>query len=117
MSAVWGTAESRGGVALRIQVDDEHSRAGWARAAAMLTVVVVLPTPPFWLATVMTRVASGRARAGREPGALPSQQHVLCRPGQRGRLIAIRVCQGWRYVTEVPWARESGRRGSLVGFT
>ena len=31
----------------------------WARAAATLTVVVVLPTPPFWLATVRTRVAAG----------------------------------------------------------
>ena len=25
----------------------------WASAAATLTVVVVLPTPPFWFATVM----------------------------------------------------------------
>ena len=32
----------------------------WARAAATLTVVVVLPTPPFWFATVMTRVWAGR---------------------------------------------------------
>ena len=30
-----------------------------ARAAAMFTVVVVLPTPPFWFATVRTRVSSG----------------------------------------------------------
>ncbi len=32
----------------------------WASAAATLTVVVVLPTPPFWFATVMTRVCAGR---------------------------------------------------------
>ena len=32
----------------------------WASAAATLTVVVVLPTPPFWLATVITRVRAGR---------------------------------------------------------
>ena len=32
----------------------------WARAAATLTVVVVLPTPPFWFATVSTRVRGGR---------------------------------------------------------
>ncbi len=32
----------------------------WARAAATLTVVVVLPTPPFWFATVITRVRGGR---------------------------------------------------------
>ena len=31
-----------------------------ASAAAMLTAVVVFPTPPFWLATVMIRVAVGR---------------------------------------------------------
>src|SRR5260221_8338226 len=32
----------------------------WASDAAMLTVVVVLPTPPFWLATTITRVLAGR---------------------------------------------------------
>src|SRR3954471_6109469 len=31
-----------------------------ASAAAMFTALVVLPTPPFWLATVSTRVPSGR---------------------------------------------------------
>src|SRR5450631_2461534 len=35
----------------------------WARAAARLTAVVVLPTPPFWLAIVMTRHAPGRGHA------------------------------------------------------
>jgi len=30
-----------------------------ASAAAMLTTLVVFPTPPFWFETVMTRVASG----------------------------------------------------------
>jgi hypothetical protein len=30
-----------------------------ARAAAILTAVVVLPTPPFWLATVKIRVFKG----------------------------------------------------------
>ena len=33
------------------------------RAAAILTVVVVLPTPPFWLATVKIRVEAGFAIA------------------------------------------------------
>ena len=44
----------------------------WARAAAMFTVDVVLPTPPFWLATTITRVAVGtrqrRAASGRRAG-------------------------------------------------
>ena len=35
----------------------------WASAAATLTVDVVLPTPPFWLATTNTRVSSGRGTA------------------------------------------------------
>src|SRR5436190_7739302 len=35
----------------------------WARAAARLTVLVVLPTPPFWLAMVMTRRSGGRGHA------------------------------------------------------
>jgi hypothetical protein len=33
-----------------------------ASAAAMLTTLVVLPTPPFWFDTVMTRVVSGRGQ-------------------------------------------------------
>ena len=37
----------------------------WASAAATLTVEVVLPTPPFWLATTTTRVRAGRASAAR----------------------------------------------------
>ena len=43
----------------------------WARAAARLTVVVVLPTPPFWLATTMTRVLrrAGQRRRARRSGA------------------------------------------------
>lgn len=40
-----------------------------ARAAARLTAVVVLPTPPFWFATVKTR-----RRAGRRSGG-----YVVCR--------------------------------------
>jgi hypothetical protein len=33
-----------------------------ASAAAMFTVVVVLPTPPFWFATTNTRVSAGLGR-------------------------------------------------------
>ena len=46
----------------------------WARAAARLTAVVVLPTPPFWLAIVITRQEPGRGhtRSGRfAPAGLP----------------------------------------------
>ena len=47
-----------------------------ARAAAMLTVVVVLPTPPFWLETVKIRVFSG---FGRLPAQQPLAALVLVR--------------------------------------
>jgi hypothetical protein len=39
------------GVALRIEVDQQHALADSARQAERLTAVVVLPTPPFWLVT------------------------------------------------------------------
>ena len=49
-----------------------------ASAAATLTVVVVLPTPPFWLATVSTRVD------GRSGEPAPSQGETPARVlGQR----------------------------------
>ena len=39
-------------VGLRIEIDDERRRPASARnQAARLTAVVVLPTPPFWLAS------------------------------------------------------------------
>ena len=68
-------AEGRGGVALGVEVDDEHLLPGWARAAATLTVVVVLPTPPFWLATTKTRVrlGPGHALASQPAGAASTE--------------------------------------------
>ena len=56
----------------------------WASAAPMFTVVVVLPTPPFWLATTITRVAGGRGKR-------------RCRAARRAR----KLCSA---------ARASGRR-------
>ena len=50
-----------------------------ASAAARLTVVVVLPTPPFWLATVRTARSAGRA-GGRSP-AWPAR--ARCTGGRR----------------------------------
>ena len=47
-----------------------------ASAAAMLTVVVVLPTPPFWLDTVKMRVFSG---LGSSPAEQPLPALVLVR--------------------------------------
>ena len=41
-------------VALRVHVDAQHAVARSANAAARFSVVVVLATPPFWLANAMT---------------------------------------------------------------
>src|SRR6185369_9578834 len=41
-------------------------RSAWARAAARLTLVVVLPTPPFWFTTASTRATSAPRRAEHE---------------------------------------------------
>lgn len=43
-------AHAAGRVALRIAVDKERLFSAAARDAARLIAVVVLPTPPFWLA-------------------------------------------------------------------
>ena len=45
------------------------------RAAARLTAVVVLPTPPFWLATVSTRGTGGRGHDSRAYGS-PSARRL-----------------------------------------
>ena len=76
----------RGGrVALRVQVDDEHPRAVLGQQAARLTAVVVLPTPPFWLAIVMTRQAAAGATAHAPvPRTRP-------RPGRPGRSAVRRA--------------------------
>ena len=42
------------GIALRIHVDQQDRQPGDGKAAARLTAVVVLPTPPFWFATART---------------------------------------------------------------
>lgn len=53
-------AQGRGGIALGSRSTTRTRAPCRASEAARLTVVVVLPTPPFWLATTMTRVRSGR---------------------------------------------------------
>ena len=54
--------EPRGGVALRVEVDDQDPVAELGEGRPRLTAVVLLPTPPFWLATAMIR--AGREAAG-----------------------------------------------------
>ena len=48
--------------------------------------MVVLPTPPFWLATTITRVASGRGRAWGEPADCGPARNARP-PGPAGRLV------------------------------
>src|SRR5690242_3176902 len=50
-----------------------------ARAAAMFTEVVVFPTPPFWLATVMTRVSDGRGHSRSPRFAMTSNAAAAAR--------------------------------------
>ena len=59
----------------------------WASAAATLTVVVVLPTPPFWLATTITRVASGRGIGGRAAGA-PERASTVCSAARASGVVS-----------------------------
>ena len=80
-------AQRGGGVALRVEVDHEHPLAELGQGGGELTVDVVLPTPPFWLATTITRVRAGRGMAGALPGAVPGQHGVLGGPGQRRGLV------------------------------
>jgi len=48
-----GHAEGAAGVGLGVEVDEQNFTPGSARHAARLTAMVVLPTPPFWLAMAM----------------------------------------------------------------
>ena len=69
-------AESGGQGALRVEVDREHRRPYSASVAPRLMVVVVLPTPPFWLQRAMMRAGpcpfngfgSGKMRRTRPVG-------------------------------------------------
>ena len=89
----------------------------WASAAATFTVVVVLPTPPFWLATTMTRVASGRGIGGPMRGLLPGPHRVLGHPGQRGAVVVERVdarevaAVDTRSARSRRWGESGGGRG------
>ena len=67
-------AEVRAGVGLRVEVEDADALARRAaRAAARLTVVVVLPTPPFWLMTAIRRMVRASDRAA----VLPRSESAL----------------------------------------
>ena len=71
----------------------------WARAAATLTVVVVFPTPPFWLATVMTRVRAGRGTA--------RPLSVIRRRASAATAAAKGVCPSAPGIAAAIWARSS----------
>ena len=55
------------GISLRIQIETGRSDRRAPAPAAMFTVVVVLPTPPFWLATTNTRGRSAWAESTLKP--------------------------------------------------
>src|SRR6476646_3716289 len=51
-------------------------RSACARAAAKLTLVVVLPTPPFWFTTASTRATSAPCRTKHEMALRVEQRHL-----------------------------------------
>src|SRR3954470_962670 len=51
-------------------------RSACASAAARLTLVVVLPTPPFWFTTARTRATSASRRTKHEMALRVEQRHV-----------------------------------------
>src|SRR5689334_5846542 len=74
-----------------------------ARLAARFTAVVVLPTPPFWLAMVMIRQAAGRGQAVPLPLATSAAwaaraigvSGAACRLGP--------AAPSWLVAPEAPW--------------
>ena len=78
---------ARAGIALRIQVDEQHAPAGRGRARSpRLIAVVVLPTPPFWLATARMRVRpTGAGPAGSGTPDLSQDQDSALRVAQAAR--------------------------------
>src|SRR5262252_7048847 len=62
-----------------------------ARHAARLTAVVVLPTPPFWLAMVITRHDGGR---GHSRSVSPSAASAVCAGLTGARPAALTVAAG-----------------------
>ena len=82
--------ETCAGIALRVEIDDEDRAPHAASAVARLIAVVVLPTPPFWLATAIIRVLFDMARDA--PGQMvrsPSGYHKTIRVGKaRMKLLA-----------------------------
>ncbi len=96
------------GVALRVEVDHQHPKPVLGQGGGHVDRVVVLPTPPFWLATTITRVRSGR-------GSGPSgRSHLL-------RLLAARRSEPSRpprpgraaHRSRRPWPEPAGRARSL----
>ena len=67
-------AERKGQTALRVQIDEQHSLALSAIAAPSEATVVVLATPPFWLATASIRVSSQRR------SILVARRLTICHP-------------------------------------
>ena len=71
-----------------------------ASATARLTVLVVLPTPPFWLATVMIRRCGRRGASGARRGAAPAPprggllRDRASAPRRRRRIVSVERPRG-----------------------
>ena len=84
MSAWWSIPSAVDALPCGSMSSTRTFRPDWAMAAATFTVVVVLPTPPFWFATVRIRVCGGAGkgrptRRDAPPGVLGDLDGERCR--------------------------------------
>src|SRR5450759_1694221 len=94
------------------------SKPASARHAARLTAVVVLPTPPFWLVTAMTRV-TGLLSRGTDTsrwggGGSPAQPGRLDCLVEKGALPSRRVEQGQLGGGQRHGQRDAGDAGAGI---
>ena len=104
-------AEAGAGIALRVDVDEQDLRPPTARAEARLMAVVVLPTPPFWLATAMMRgrlVWSGMAD-------LAHFQDAAIAPCGVGYALGFHVPEGGGERQFVPGCAAFGEEANAAG--
>lgn len=72
--------QCRGGVALRIHINKQNLASETARAADRFTADVVLPTPPFWLATAIRRVWAGFGQTACSNALYRVDSSAICAP-------------------------------------
>ena len=108
-SPVVGHVHRRGGVALRVEVDDQDALAELGQRGRHVDGRRGLADPALLVGDDHDAGPLRPAQRRSHPGTLAGQQHVLGGLGQRRRLAAVGVGQGGRHLAEVP------RAGAPVG--